>query len=353
MKLLDKRTSRDLVKLLAFCVVTALATGLLVLTIGNLSFGGTQTYRAVFTDATGVTKGDDVRIAGVKVGTVKKIQVTGQGAGTRALVTFTVAQDTPLAESTHAAIRYRNLIGQRYLALTDEIGGGARLAAGDTIPVDRTQPALDLTVLFNGFKPLFEALSPSDINKLSYEIVQVFQGEGGTLDSLLTHTASVTQTLADRDAVIDSLIDNLNQVLDHVADRDTQLSQLILTFRSFVHGLTEDREAILGSLDQISTVSVQTADLLEGIHEPLIEDVKQLEQVTGNINKNRQELDRALQVLPIKLEKVGNTGSYGSFFNFYLCSLTGNVKLPGDITVPIKLPPDGTPVSMGARCDLG
>ncbi|MFT4288214.1 MCE family protein [Nocardioides sp.] len=350
MKLLDKRTSRDLAKLLAFCVVTALATGLLVLTIGNLSFGGTKTYQAVFTDATGVNKGDDVRIAGVKVGTVKKIRITER---TRALVTFTVEGDTPLAESTHAAIRYRNLIGQRYLALTDEIGDGALLHSGDTIPVDRTQPALDLTVLFNGFKPLFEALSPSDVNKLSYEIVQVFQGEGGTLDSLLTHTASVTQTLADRDAVIDSLIDNLNQVLDHVADRDAQLSQLIVTFRSFVHGLTKDREAILGSLDQISAVSVQTADLLEGIHQPFLEDVKQLKRVTGNINDNREELDRALQVFPIKLEKIGNTATYGSFFNFYLCSLTGNVKLPGNITVPITLPADGTPTSMGARCDLG
>ena len=88
----------------------------------------------------------------------------------------------------------------------------------------RTTPALDLTVLFNGFKPLFQALSPADINKLSYEIVQVFQGEGGTLESLLAHTASVTSTLADRDQVIGDLIDNLNEVLDHLGDRDEQLS---------------------------------------------------------------------------------------------------------------------------------
>ena len=90
--------------------------------------------------------------------------------------------------------------------------------------MSRTSPALDLTVLFNGFKPLFQALSPADVNQLSYEVVQVFQGEGGTVESLLGHTASVTNTLAARDQVINALIINLNDVLDHIADRDDQLN---------------------------------------------------------------------------------------------------------------------------------
>jgi phospholipid/cholesterol/gamma-HCH transport system substrate-binding protein len=342
--LLDRRTRADLVKLLVFVVVTTLATGLLVLTIGNISFGGSHDYHAVFSDATGVTKGDDVRIAGVKVGTVEKVQITDR---TRALVTFSVKDDQALSQATHATIRYRNLVGQRYLALSDEIGGAARLKPGQTIPVGRTSPALDLTVLFNGFKPLFQALSPSDINKLSYEIVQVFQGEGGTLDGLLTHTASVTRTLADRDAVIDSLIDNLNQVLDHLGDRDQELSRLIVTFRSFVHGLTGDRQAILSSLEKISGLSVQTAGLLQGIRSPFVQDIKQLRRVTGNVDANRAELDRALQVLPIKLNKIGSTATYGSFFNFYLCNFTGTVKLPAGQELPVSYK------TGGARCSLG
>lgn len=144
--LLDRRTRADLVKLLVFIVVTTLATGLLVLTIGNISFGGTHDYRAVFADATGVNKGDDVRIAGVKVGTVRKVEITDR---TRALITFSVKDDQSLSEATHAAIRYRNLVGQRYVALTDELAGGAHLEPGQTIPISRTSPALDLTVLFN------------------------------------------------------------------------------------------------------------------------------------------------------------------------------------------------------------
>ena len=164
MKLLDARTTGDLLKLVAFIVVTTLATSVLVVLIGNLSFKPTHQYRAEFVDATGVVKGDDVRIAGVKVGSVTGIDIVDRN---RAMVSFTVDETTSLSKATHATIRYRNLVGQRYVSLEDEIGDSSTLAPGGTIPVSQTTPALDLTVLFNGFKPLFQALSPADINKLS------------------------------------------------------------------------------------------------------------------------------------------------------------------------------------------
>ncbi|GIM64276.1 MlaD family protein [uncultured Nocardioides sp.] len=343
-RILDARTSIDLVKLLVFVVVTSLATTVLVVTIGNLDFGSSREYRAEFTDATGVTTGDDIRVAGVRVGTVSEVEIVDR---TRALITFSVDRDTSVNGGTNAAIRYRNLVGQRYISLTQEVGDTRRLPAGSTIPVSRTTPALDLTVLFNGFKPLFEALSPDDVNQLSYELVQVFQGEGGTLEGLLAHTASVTSTLADRDEVIGDLIDNLSLVLDHVADRDQQLTRLIQSFRTLVGGLKKDRNAILGSLEEVSALSVETASLIDGIREPFVKDIKELRAVAGNIDKNKAELDRAIQVLPIKLTKIGRTAIYGSFFNFYLCEFQGRVNLPRDVSIPVKY-------STGSdRCDLG
>lgn len=344
MKLFDRRTNADLLKLVVFVVFTTLCTGVLVLVIGNVSFGSSQQYQAEFVDATGVNKGDDVRIAGVKVGSVKKIQIVDRS---HALVTFSVADGTPLDAATHAAIRYRNLVGQRYLALTDEIGNGTELQPGATIPVSRTSPALDLTVLFNGFKPLFQALSPGDINTLSYEIVQVFQGEGGTLDDLLSHTASLTQTLADRDQVIDSLIDNLNDVLAHIGDRDQQLTQLITTYRTFVHDIDQDKKPILDSLDQISALSTQTADLVQGIRSPFVEDIKQLKTFAGQVASQKSQLDDAMQIEPIKLNKIGATATYGSWFNFFLCGFHGDVKLPGNVKIPVNY------TTQAARCDLG
>ena len=354
MKILDKKTSGDLVRLLIFIVVTSLASAVLVILIGNLTFKGSTDYKAVFTDVTGVNKGDDVRIAGVRVGTVKKIEIIDpktDGDGTvepaRAEVTFAVEKGTTLQQATEATIKYRNLVGQRYISLTDGIGDTDPLEEGGTIPVDHTHAALDLTLLFDGFKPLFEALSPSDVNALSYEVIQVFQGEGGTLEGLLRSTASVTQTLADRDEVIGQLIDNLDYVLDHIADRSQQLTSLIKSFRNLVAGLKDDRFAILDSLDGISELADQTADLAQGIRPPFVEDIKQLRRVAGVLDRNKAELDRALQVLPIKLEKIGRTATYGSWFNFYLCDFQGRVTLPGVQPVELKIPINA------ARCDLG
>jgi phospholipid/cholesterol/gamma-HCH transport system substrate-binding protein len=348
MRLLDKQTTGDLVKLVVFIVVTTVATALLVVTIGNISFKPSKQYKAVFSDATSVVKGDDVRVAGVKVGSVQDIKVVDRS---RALVTFKVDKDQELTHSTMATIRYRNLVGQRYIALTQGLGGPNPLPDGSTIPLSHTRPALDLNVLFNGFKPLFQALSPADVNKLSYEIVTVFQGEGGTLESLLSHTASVTSTLAARDQVIGSLINNLNQVMVTLGNRDKELSDLLVKLRVFVSGLADDRKAILGSLDSISTLAVKTSGLVTDARPGLTKDVKQLRKVAGNLDSNKAEIDRALQVLPIKLTKVGRTAIYGSFFNFYLCNFKGDVKLPSilgqtpqDVTLDYN--------STQARCDL-
>jgi phospholipid/cholesterol/gamma-HCH transport system substrate-binding protein len=345
MSLLDKRTAGDAVKLLVFIVVTTLATSLLVILIGNVTFGEENQYKAVFSDATGVVEGDDVRIAGVKVGTVEAIEIHDR---TKALVTFSVDADAEVSASTHAAIRYRNLVGQRYIALTRGQGSPSLLRAGATIPLSRTEPALDLTVLFNGFKPLFEALSPQDLNQLSYEIITVFQGEGGTLESLLAHTASVTSTLADRDRIIGALIDNLNEVMVTLGNRDAELSQLIIRLREFVSGLAKDREAILGSLESISALAVETSDLVKGARAPLVEDIRGLKKVAGNLDRGKAELDRAIQVLPIKLRKIGRTAIYGSWFNFYLCNFKGQITLPGGAVI------DDVKYDVGAaRCDLG
>ena len=345
MKMLDKRTRNDLIKLVTFIVITTLATGVLVVLIGNLSFEKSRTYKAIFSDATGVVKGDDIRIAGVKVGSVKNVQIYDR---TKAKITFTVREASAVTHSSTATIRYRNLVGQRYISVTQGVGDTAPLKGGDTLPLSQTEPALDLTVLFNGFKPLFAALTPADVNRLSYEIIQVFQGEGGNIEGLLRSTGSITNTLADRDQLIGDVITNLNVVLKTIGDRDQELSSLIVNLKTFVAGLTQDKDAILNSLDSVSALARQTADLTTGIRPGLVDSIRGLRTVATNLNKGRGEIDRALQILPIKLTKIGRTAIYGSFFNFYLCEFKAKVVLPtGNINVPYETYPGGN-----GRCDL-
>lgn len=330
---LDRETSRSLVKLVAFLVVTGLMTALLAAVIGNRSFERTHEYRAVFSDVTSLVKGDDVRIAGVRVGNVDDVRVH---SGTSAVVTFRVDSDIQLTQSTQAALRYRNMIGQRYIALSEGTGSAAPLKKGETIDLDRTSPALDLTDLFGGFQPLFEALSPEDTNQLAYELIQVFQGESGTVESLLAHTASLTGTLAERDELIGSVIDNLTVVLTSFNERDDELSTAISTLQQLITGLKDDRGVLTASLGDIATLTGETAGLLDDAGPALTADIKNLRKLTAQIGTKqaRRDLDRTLGILPIKIDRIGRTGQYGSFFNFYVCDLGVNGKVPSLAGVP-------------------
>ncbi|MCF3132108.1 MCE family protein [Streptomyces olivochromogenes] len=321
-----RQTAAPLVKFSLFALVTIAATALLAATIVNVSFTPKDTYHAVFTDVTGLETGDDIRVAGVRVGEVGGIRIKDR---TLAEVTFTVSTDRPLLAGTHAVVRYRNLVGQRYIALTEGTGDvTARLRPGGTIPLSRTQPALDLNALLNGFKPLFAALSPSDVNQLATEIVQTLQGEGGTVNSLLAHTASLTSTLADRDKLIGSVIDNLNTVLETLDKRGSRFSGLLTQLRRVVSGLSADRRPIGESLVSIGDLTDVTSGLLKDARPPLKDDIAGLGDLTGTLNKNENTVEGVLKRLPNKLEKLTGTASYGSWFNFYLCDFDGRIVLP-------------------------
>ena len=321
------KTTPSLIKLVVFIVVTVMATGLLAATIGNIRFGGTKTYKAVFVDATGLLKGDDVRIAGVRVGEVDKVAVAQRKGRSLAEVTFTVDSDRPVMASTKALIRYRNLVGQRFVALAEGAGSGRPLGENETLPLRQTQSALDLTVLFNGFKPLFAALNPQDVNAFSMEIIKTLQGEAGNVESLLTHTASLTTTLADRDQVIGRTITNLNKVLSTVDEHDRALDTLLVELQRFVSGLAEDREAIGASLTNIAGLAESTSGLVRDIRPSVREDVRELGEVTKNLDDSKEVVASVLQRLPNKLTKITRTATYGSWFNFYLCDFTGRVTL--------------------------
>jgi phospholipid/cholesterol/gamma-HCH transport system substrate-binding protein len=334
---------KDLLKLTVFAAVTVLLSALLAQTLGAFSGGGTR-YKARFTDVTGLLAGDDVRIAGVKVGEVRDIRVADNRV---AEVGFTVDDDIPLTASVRATIRYRNLVGQRYVALSEGPGDGRPLRAGQTIPQSQTTPALDLTVLFNGFRPLFTALTPQAVNQLAFEIVQVLQGEGGTVASLLRSTASLTGTLADRDAVIGRVVTNLNAVLSTLDEHRDDLDTTITRLQQFVSGLAGDREAIGAALANAGALTGATASLLQDARPSLQADIDQLGTLAGTLNDNAAVIDKTLEGLPQRYSDLTRVASYGSWFNFYLCDFDGQVTLGGQQLNPVTF------TATAARCNPG
>jgi phospholipid/cholesterol/gamma-HCH transport system substrate-binding protein len=318
-----KGVASPLVKGMIFAAVTLLATAVLGVTIANRSGGETVNYRAHFTDATSLNPGDDVRMAGVRVGQVEQVRITQRRL---AEVEFTLDATRALAAETTANIRFRNLIGQRYVALEQPADrGGDALEPDALIPLERTAPALDLTALFNGFKPLLRALSPDDVNTLSFEIVQLLQGEGGTVDSLLRHTASLTSTLAEKDEVIGQVVSNLNAVLDEMNDKEDELSSLISTTQQLVSGLAADAAPIGEAVAGLAAMSESTAGLLRDGREPLRDGIDALGEFAGELNGHTPEFERFLANLPRKYNALGRSASYGGWLNLYLCEVTADV----------------------------
>lgn len=314
-----------LIKFLVFAVVTALGTTVLGMTIANARGGEVTEYTARFSDASGLLVGDDVRIAGVVVGSVTDIRIVDRRV---AEVSFDVDSSTPLPATVNASLKYKNLIGQRYMALDQGAGPtGETLPAGGQIPLGRTRPALNLTVLFNGFQPLFQGLDPEQINKLSMEIVQVLQGEGGTVQSLLASTSSLTNSIADRDQVIGQVIDNLNAVLRTVNENDQGLNELISSLQAVVSGLAKDREPIGSAIESIGTLTQVTGSFLEDARPALRDDIRNLGDLATQLDQGRPKIERFLEYTPFKLNRFSRVGSYGSWFNFYLCGLDGQVGI--------------------------
>jgi phospholipid/cholesterol/gamma-HCH transport system substrate-binding protein len=203
-------------------------------------------------------------------------------------------------------------------------------------------------------------LNPNDINQLSFEIIQVLQGQGSTVNSLLARTASLTQTIADRDQVIGSLITNLNTVLDTVNARDERLSGLIVSLQQLVSGLAQDRVAIGSTLQPIADLTFTTAGLLDEARPPLRDDIVRLGQLSENLNRNRGQVENFLRLTPQKANNFGRAGSYGSWFNFYLCSAGVSIGFGGQpisqtplglLGIPdeVSLPPDV--LGGGYRCN--
>ncbi len=364
---MNGKTLRSLLYLVIFAIFTLALTYVLAVTITNGSTGSTVSYKAAFSDATGLLQGDDVRIAGVRVGQIKSTPklvlpddkdyatlCAGSAKTTRgtpepcSVVTFGLDKAFPLLTTATAELQYRNLVGQRYLSIDELPGNGTPEPKDHLIPIAMTKPALDLTALFDGFRPLFQALDPQQINSVAYEIVASLQGEGDTLESLLSNTGSLSTSIASQDAAIGSLIDNLNGVLSTVDARDGELTNLIDQLQRLTTGLAGDRDEIASSLSNVNLLAVSATRLLAGIRPYLPTDLTQLSGVTKTLDtatttndqgKTQNQLDEFLDRFPSKITTITRTASYGGYFNFYLCQV--NVYL-GTATTPVQLTNNNT-----------
>lgn len=269
------------------------AIGVTTLVYGTLrrdTTGSTKNYTAIFTDVTGVRVGDDVRIAGVRVGRVDSIELDGSLAKLK----FRVKSNQNLYGNTIVAVTYQNIIGQRYISLSRGIEGSPeRLPEGSVIPVERTEPSFDVGALLNGFEPLFTLLDPKQVDNLSNGLIDAFAGDRGALAHVVAQTTEITKSFAGRDQSLGGLIDNLNTVLDNVAKQNDNLDQLVIQGQSVVGELDNRRQNLVSSIGSATHV------------------VSRIQTIGDNVYPQMQELvyrepGTAAHILPTRISSLSS-----------------------------------------------
>ena len=310
-----------LIKLGIFGTVMALLTASLFFIFGQYQTGSTTDYSAVFADVSRLEPGQSVRVAGMRVGTVGSVKLERDKS---VVVTFDTDPAVRLTTGSRAAVRYLNLVGDRYLELI-EGDGGTPLALGSQIPKERTESALDLDLLLGGLKPVIRGLNPKDVNALSASLIQVFQGQGGTLQSLFSNTSGFTTALAERNEAIQSLIDNLRTLLATLTKEGDKFSGTIGRLEALVTGLAAERDPIGTAIESLNTGTASVADLLVDARPPLAGTVDELSRLSTHLDVQKDRIDTSLQKAPENYRKLIRTGAYGSFFNYYICELKWRV----------------------------
>lgn len=313
------RATGTLIKFAVFATVMLLLTAFLFMAFGQYRSGSTNGYSAVFADASRLESGDSVRVAGVRVGTVNEVALQPDRS---VLVTFDSDRAIGLTTGTKAAVRYLNLVGDRYLELIDGPGSTQALPSGSQIPKDRTAGALDLDLLLGGLRPVIQGLNPQDVNALTTSLIQILQGQGDSLSSLMTRTSSFSNTLADNNDVIQDLITNLNGVVDTLAKDGDKFSATIDRLEQLITGLSEDRDPIGEAITALDNGTSSIASLLTEARPPLKGTVDQLNRMAPLLYDGRAGFDAGLQKAPENYKKLARLGSYGSWIMYYICGLS-------------------------------
>jgi phospholipid/cholesterol/gamma-HCH transport system substrate-binding protein len=329
----------NLIKVAIFTVVMALVAAGLVITFGQFRFGTDNTYHANFTTASRLKSGQDVRIAGIAVGKVKGIHLEPDNTVD---VTFAVNDRYQLYTSTRAAIRYENLVGDRFLEITSGPGELRKLPPGGTIARSNTQPALDLDALLGGLRPVLKGLDGNKINEVSSAVIELLQGQGGAIANLLSTTGAFTQSLAARDQLIGDVITNLNTVLGTVDAKGAQFDTAVDQLQQLITGLAQNRDPIAEAIPPLASATTDLTQLLQAGRRPLQGVIENLRPLATKLDDRKADVNAVIEPLAENYLRLNALGAYGAFFNIYYCSIRIKINGPAnsDILIPFGGPPD-------------
>lgn len=326
-----------LIGLSLFMVVTTAMTWLVYSTLQREVSGATTPYAAVFTDAFGLREGDDVRMAGVRVGRVMRIDLE---SGNQAKVSFEVQSDQTVLGTTEAAVRYQNIVGQRFidLHLGDPKPGKSSepqvLPAGSVIPVERTEPSFDVGVVLNGYQPLFSTIDPKAADQLSAAAIAALQGDSASWATLVDQTGKLTDTFAGRDEVLGSLITSMDKLSATLAKQDGNIDSVLANTRQMVDTFNARRPELVSSMGSMSRVSRRLAEITDDVYPALTSLITREPGTAAHLVTIEPQLAFTGSNLPLLLKGIARATGEGAYANIYVCDLNPMGFFPGlnDVT---------------------
>jgi phospholipid/cholesterol/gamma-HCH transport system substrate-binding protein len=332
---LRSRESRGtLVALSLFMVVALTLTWLVYVSLRHDVEGRTASYSAMFTDAYGLREGDDVRMAGVRVGRVEKIDIDGK----LAKVSFVVQQEQRLYGNTVASVTYQNIVGQRYLGLSLGREGtvGTLLPPGSVIPPERTEPSFDVTALLNGYEPLFSVFNPHDADNLTKAVIESLQGDTSSMATLVSQTSTLTETFAGRDQALGDMITNLNKIVGNLAAQNDNLDVVITQAGDMVAELDRRRPELVSSVGSMARVLGHLSTSVADVYPAAREFIDRQPGATRHLLSIEPQVAFAGDNIPLLMKGLTRAGNQGAFGNGYVCDVNLLGFFPGlNDVVPI------------------
>ncbi|OHV06102.1 MCE family protein [Mycobacterium talmoniae] len=332
-------SNKTLVNVGVFTAVMLVVAAGLIVVFGEFRFAAAHTYHANFVTASRLKSGQDVRIAGIPVGTVKSVELAPDHSVD---VTFDVNKRYQLYTSTRALVRYENLVGDRYLEIASGPGDLRKLPPGGTIPREHTQPALDLDALLGGLRPVLKGLDGNKVNEISGAVIELLQGQGGALSQMLSSTSAFTQNLAARDQLIGDVIANLNTVLGTVDAKSAEFDSSVDQLQQLISGLAQGRDPIAGAIGPLASAETDLTDMLQKSRRPLQGVLENVRPLATELDQRQQDINAMLDPLEENYLRLNALGAYGSFFNIYYCTVRIKINGPAgsDILIPFGGPAD-------------
>jgi phospholipid/cholesterol/gamma-HCH transport system substrate-binding protein len=298
------------IKVGLFAAICVVLLAILAKEVGNLSFFTHRvSYKADMPNVTGLFPTDDVKVAGVKVGQVAKV-TTDHG---HAVVTFNVDKTVPLRSSTQVGLRYRNVLGEKYLYLYPGSSGRV-MSSGSTIPMNQALSDADIDAFLNALGPFIKAINPQEGNLFVQAMVSALEGNQNQVSQLLGNTATVSDTLGNLNQQVGGVIDNFNTVLTALARRSGDLDSLVNNLNAVSQSLVARNNDLDTAVVEFSQLAAQFKDLLATNRGNIDQAVNNLQGISDVLSQHHADLEKDLASLPQGLQGYSNIASYGQWF---------------------------------------